>query len=61
MTPSKRMMYDDLMLSPVLIAIGIFGLYDGQYFAGGVMLALGAIWFAIRLYHLTHQDEVFKE
>lgn len=59
MKPSKQAMHDDIFLSIILIVAGISGLSGEHPYGSGFAILFGALWLAIRLFHLTHQDEVF--
>lgn len=59
---------DDLFFSLVLMAIGLYATHknwlesDWWGFLGTALLTLfGGFWLAVRIYHLTHKDEVFGE
>lgn len=64
----ERMTHDDVFFSLVLLGMGLYFSYEAWAaaewgrFAGTVVMALfGGIWLAIRIYHLTHKDEVFGQ
>jgi len=61
MNNHKQMAYDDIFFSSVLLGIGIFGLRGEHQYASSFMVVFGALWLGIRIYHLTHQKEVFGE
>ena len=63
---SEKMAHNDIFFSLVILGMGIFFSYknwlesDWLGMAGTLLLALfGGLWFAARVYHLTHKDEVF--
>jgi len=65
---SKKAMTDDLFFSLVLLVMSIvFGidaweLSDWGRFGSCVFIGIfSGLWFAMRVYHFTHQDEVFGE
>lgn len=61
MNTSKRMMYDDIFFSIILIVAGAFGLSGEHPYASGFAILFGVLWLGIRLFHMTHQIEVFGE
>lgn len=66
MSNGEKMANDDIFFSLCLAAMGIyfsiqnFNESDWLGFFGTMILALlGGLWFGLRVYHLTHKEEVF--
>lgn len=59
MRASKKMMYDDLAMAPFLAFVGIVGFRNEHPIGGAFLFLFACLWFGIRIYHFTHQDDVF--
>lgn len=58
---SKKAMYDDLFFAPCAIALGAMGCGNDHKIIGVFLIIFGVFWLSARVYHLTHQKEVFGD
>jgi hypothetical protein len=68
MNNNEQMAMDDVFFSIIVVAIGIYASVinwiESDWFGlfGTIILALfGCLWLGMRIYHLTHKDEVFGD
>lgn len=58
-----QMAYDDVFFSTILIMIGLYITYKDWpewNWNSVIVISIGTLWLGVRIYHLTHKDEVFR-
>lgn len=62
----EKMAHDDVFFSLVLIGVGLYASHVNWLesdwwglFGTALLTAFGALWLSVRIYHLTHKEEVF--
>jgi hypothetical protein len=66
MSRNKQSMYDDLFFAPVFVVFGLIQFKAnwvesdwGGIIGWSIALMFGGLWLFARIYHVTHQEEVF--
>lgn len=64
----ERMATDDIFFSTVIVFIGIYASIENWQesdwiglFGTALLFLFGVLWLSIRIFHLTHKEEVFGQ